>query len=50
MKYMTFCRGINGDGARKSKKSLNILLTKYIRSIIWREAVRLSYIYRMHGA
>ena len=28
----------------KSKKSLNILLTKYIRSIIWREAVRLCYI------
>ena len=26
------------------------LLTKYIKRVIWRVAVRLSYIYRMHGA
>ena len=26
------------------------LLTKYIKRVIWRGAVRLSYIYRMHGA
>jgi len=44
VKYTTFCRGINGDGASKSKKSFNILLTKYKRSVLWREAVRLSYI------
>jgi len=44
MKYTTFYGGINGDGASNSKKSLNILLTKHIRSIIWGEAVRLSYI------
>jgi len=46
VKYRTFCTGINGDGANKSKKnSLNIFLTKYIRSVLWRESVRLSYIY-----
>jgi len=52
VKYTTFCTGINGDGASKSKKKkkFNILLTKYIGSVLWREAARLSYIYRMHGA
>ena len=32
MKYATFRRGINGDGASKSKKkSLSVLLTEYIQ-------------------
>jgi hypothetical protein len=45
MKYMTFCGGINKDGARKSKKYNEIyLLTKYIKSLIWGVAVHLSYI------
>jgi len=44
VKYTTFCRGINGDGVSKFKKSFNILLTKYIRSFLWKEAVRLPYI------
>jgi hypothetical protein len=26
MKYMTFCEGINGDGARKSNKLLNMFV------------------------
>jgi len=39
VKYTAFCRGINGDGASKSKRSFDILLTKYIRSVLWREAV-----------
>jgi hypothetical protein len=44
-KYTTFCGGINGDVASKTKKkSFNILLTEYIRSVLWTEAVRLSYI------
>jgi len=35
VKYTAFYRGINGDGASKSKKkSHNILLTKYIRSVL----------------
>jgi len=46
VKYTTFCRGINGDGASKSKKSFNIVLTKYKRRVLWTEAVRLSYIYK----
>ena len=46
LKYTTFCRGTNGDAASKSKnkKSLNILLAKYTKSVTWREAVRLSCI------
>ena len=45
VKYTTFCTGIDGDGASKSKKKFKILLANYIRSVLWREAVRLSYIY-----
>jgi hypothetical protein len=43
---MTFCGEIKGDGASKSKKKNNLLylLTKYIKSILWGVAVRLSYI------
>jgi hypothetical protein len=45
MKYTTFCGGINGDGARKSQKKYSIyLLTKYIKRVLWRAAVCLSYI------
>jgi len=44
VKYTTICRGINGDGESKSKKSFNILLTKYTRSVLWRKAIRLPYI------
>ena len=45
VKYTTFCGVINGDVASMSKKkSFNILLTKYTRSVLWREAVRLPYI------
>jgi hypothetical protein len=45
MKYMTFCGGINGDCASESKKNNYIyLLTNYIKSILWKVAVRLSYI------
>ena len=44
MKYMTFCGGIKGDCASKSKKKKLYLFTKYIKRILWRVAVRLSYI------
>jgi len=52
-KYTVFCGGINEDGERKSKKNnKRYLFTKYIKSVLWGVAVRLSYIYiyRMHGA
>ena len=42
---MTFSGGINGDCASKYNKIIKyIFLTKYIKSIRWRVAVRLSYI------
>jgi len=49
--YMIFSGGINGDGVSKYKEIIiYIFLTKYIKSFLWRVAVCLSYIYRMHGA
>ena len=45
MKYTTFCRGINWDCAASLKKYNEIyLLIKYIKSVLWRVAERLSYI------
>jgi hypothetical protein len=45
MKYRIFCRGINGDCAAYLKKyNEKYLLVKYIKSILWRVAERLSYI------
>ena len=44
MRYKTFCGGINEDGERKSKKKYIHLLAKYIKSVLWGVAVRLSYI------
>jgi hypothetical protein len=45
MKYMTFCRGINWDCTASIKKYNEIyLLIKYIKSVLWRAAGRLSYI------
>jgi hypothetical protein len=42
---MTFSGGRNGDGVCKyKKKTLNTFLTKYIKSILWKVAVRVSYI------
>jgi len=41
-KYTTFCAGINEDGERESLNKY--LLTKYIKSVLWRVMVRLSYI------
>ena len=44
-KYLTFCGGINVDGVRNYKQNHYIyLLTKYIKRIPWRIAVRLSYV------
>jgi hypothetical protein len=42
LKNTTFCGGIEGDCAASLKKIY--LLTKYIKSVLWRVAVRLSYI------
>jgi hypothetical protein len=44
IKYTIFCGGIKEDGARKSKKIIKYMLTKYVKSILWGVAVRLSYI------
>ena len=44
MKYTTFCRGINWDCAASLKKYNEIYLIKYIKSVLWRVAERLSYI------
>jgi len=45
MKYMTFCRGINWDCTASLKKNNEIyLLIKYIKSVLWRVAERLSYV------
>jgi len=45
MKYMIFCRGINSDCTASLKKYSEIyLLIKYIKSVLWRVAERLSYI------
>ena len=44
MKYMTLCRGINEDCTASLKKYNEIyLLIKYIKSVLWRVAERLSY-------
>ena len=45
MKYTTFCRGIYWYSATSLKKYNEIhLLIKYIKSVLWRVAERLSYI------
>ena len=45
MKYMTFCRGINLECTASLKNIMKyILLIKYIKSVLWRLAERLSYI------
>jgi hypothetical protein len=47
MKYSTFCRGMNEEVARKSKKKIIkyiYMLTKNIKSVLCGVAVRLSYI------
>jgi DNA-binding ferritin-like protein (Dps family) len=43
--YTAFCGGINGDYVTKYKQIIKyICLNKYIKSIRWRVAERLSYI------
>ena len=41
---MTFSKLINGDSASKYKSHQTYLLTNYIKSILWRVEVRLSYL------
>ena len=53
MKYTTSCRGINGDGASKSKKVIQYIVDyTYKKRFVVRSVttVLYIYIYRMHGA